>query len=47
MGVGWKCVDSEDIRIIIGKRGCVEQRHSEGVTSRGPLRPAAEPFPVE
>lgn len=47
MGVGWKCVDNEDIRIIIGKCGGVEQRHSEGVIARSPLRPVAGSFPVE
>lgn len=47
MGVGWKCVDSEDIRMIIGKCGGVEWRHSEGMTLRGPLRPATGAFPAE
>lgn len=47
MGVGWKCVDNEDIRVIIGKCGGVEQRHTLGVTARGLLRPVAGPFPVE
>lgn len=48
MGVGRRCVDNQDIRIIIGKCGvCSRETLGVPLSARGPLWTAAAAFAVE